>query len=93
MRSQGGREFVEAAEAGDEKAKKRVKEIKEIKRTNGKKGAKKGAKKKREDAAGTPPPYTRTPDCPKWLRPLPPCCSRGSATRLGQHPTAERWGC
>jgi len=82
MRSQGGREFVEAAEAGDEKAKKRVKEIKEIKRTNGKKGAKKGAKKKREDAAGTPPPlhtHTRLPEMAKappsllqpWIRHSP----------------------
>uniref|UniRef100_A0A6V2RT34 Uncharacterized protein n=1 Tax=Emiliania huxleyi TaxID=2903 RepID=A0A6V2RT34_EMIHU len=48
MRSQGGREFVEAAEAGDEKAKKRVKEIKEIK--------KRVAKKLRENAAAVDPP-------------------------------------
>ena len=60
---------------------------------HGKKGAKKQAKKIREDAAGTPPhPHTRAPDSPKRLRPLPFHCSRAAAARLGEDPSAERRG-
>ena len=55
MRAQGGREVVKAAEAGDEEAMERIKEVKTQQQASGSANGKKGAKKRREDAAGTPP--------------------------------------
>ena len=105
MRARGGSKVVkaaaDAAAVGHEEAVGRLEEIKEQQQqagrrlgsATGKANGQKGAKKMREDAAGTPPhPHTRTPDSPKRLRPLPFRCSRAAAARLGEDPSAERRG-